>query len=662
MASTLHAALGAAAATLFFTCLGIVLTRRLVPAAVALALAPVVGWAAHSAVALPLFFAVPLSAANVVIVSALLLLAAMVAVRTMPQVAGRPDDAGAGAAGVPAWAYAAAAVLAIVPAAAILPKTAGDAVQLAVPIFDHAKVAIIDDMVKFGVPAGNPFFAGAPRLVYYYLWHFSAAELAVATGITGWEADVALTWFSAAASLAVMMGLAAWWGGREAAGLAVIFSAAASARTVLWWIFGAANVDTVVGRAAGFAGWLFQAAFAPQHIMSAACVCAAFVLIGRLAIRQHPLLVATLALLVAAGVESSTWIGGVTFAVAAPVAAAALIVRAEPRQRPRFVAALAIAAVLAAGLAVPFLRDQATAVAQRAEPALVLGFYPVLGDWFSDRLRAILDPPAFWLVLLAVELPAIYLTGLFGLGELALTRKLAPEIRCVVTALAALAAASLMVSWLIASTLGDNNDLGWRALLPAAMALTAFAAAAVARWMASRARVAVAAAVGAVVLGLPGGFELVRSDVFGDPAADGTLFAQSPELWTAVRRHAAAGERVANNPLFLADLTPWPINISWALLADRRSCFAGRELALISPSLPAGRREEIAAQFIRVFAGDASQADVAALATTYDCRVVVVTATDGAWTKDAFAASPFYRLVEKNAGRWRIYRMKAAGE
>ena len=43
-------------------------------------------------------------------------------------------------------------------------------------------------------------------------------ELALLTGISGWEADAALTWFAAFASLMLMMGLAAWFGGRATGG------------------------------------------------------------------------------------------------------------------------------------------------------------------------------------------------------------------------------------------------------------------------------------------------------------------------------------------------------------------------------------------------------------------------------------------------------------
>jgi len=151
----------------------------------------------------------------------------------------------------------------------------------------------------------------------------------------------------------------------------------------------------------------------------------------------------------------------------------------------------------------------------------------------------------------------------------------------------------------------------------------------------------------------------VRENAAGILAPDGKVFAQTPEMWAAVRRHAAADERVANNPLFLQDLTPWPVNLSWALLSDRRSCFAGRELTLAYTALPRARREAIDALFIRVFAGDASSQDIDDLARLYDCRVVVVTAQDGAWRRDPFATSALYRLAEHDA-RWRIYRLAAA--
>jgi hypothetical protein len=181
----------------------------------------------------------------------------------------------------------------------------------------------------------------------------------------------------------------------------------------------------------------------------------------------------------------------------------------------------------------------------------------------------------------------------------------------------------------------------------------------VSRLIAARARVALAAAVVAMVLGIPSAIDLMGVDFAGEPRRSGKLFAETPELWAAVRRHAAADERVGNNPLFMGEMTPWPVNISWALLSDRRSCYAGRELALVYTSLAAARLEAIDAQFVRVFGGNGSPDDIRDLAATYECRVIVVTPTDGAWGRDPFAASTFYRLAEEKPDRWRIYRATA---
>ena len=656
MASTLNAALSAVAATLFWTCLGASITRRYVPRSLMLPLAPVVGWAAHSAVALPIFRVVGFSQPSVLGTALLALLAGVLALRV------RPGEAEPGAT-VPAWAYLAAALLALLPAIALLPKYVADGVILAGPVFDHSKVAMIDEMARLGVPAGNPFFGAGQegRLVYYYLWHFGAAELVLAFRVSGWEADVAMTWFTGFASLALMMGLAVRLSARRSAALWIVpFAVAGSLRPLLSLLWGAENLERVLLPATGFAGWLFQAAWVPQHVMSASCVVAAVFLMSRLAQRRSIFLAAVLGLVVAAGFESSTWVGGVTFAPAALAAGAALVVLTAPRERLPFLGYLIVATVLAGCLAAPFLHDQLVATAIRGGGTpVVVEPYRVLGDFFPERLRRSLDLPAFWLVLLVVEFPAIYLTGTVAWATFLAAPDLDRERRLDTLALGLLAATGLAVSWLLVSTLGDNNDLGWRAVLPAILVLTVFSAVGLARWIAARAWIAVAAAVGAICLGLPGAIEIVRGNIVGHDQPEAKAFAQTPDLWAAVRRHAAPQERVGNNPLSLRGVTPWPIDISWALLSDRRSCYAGREFALVFTALPAARRAAIDAQFIRLFAGEGSADDVRDLATRYGCRVVVVTPADGAWSRDPFASSPLYRLVEAIPERWRIYRATA---
>ena len=651
MASPVNAALCALLATAFWSFLGYALTRHLLPRALAVGAAPVIGWAVHSAATLPIFFLIGFSPLAVVTVAALCV---ATAVATLKLTAASDAEA---APAIPWWAFAAAAVLALVPAVAILPKLAPDAVHLADPIFDHAKIAMIDAMVRQGLPPVDPIFGAVGphgQFFYYYLWHYSAAALALPLHVSGWEADIGLTWFTALASLSLLMGISVWLSKRSAAAIWVVaLAAAASLRGVLSWIFGPYALEPFLAPPTGFAGWLFQAAWAPQHLMSASCVVMAMLLIARHAQRQSVLLLLTLVLVVVAGFESSTYVGGITFAIAALVAVALLVVAIEPARRLRFLVGMAVAAVLVVCLAAPFLNNQLMAVAARGQNnPIVLRHFAVLGAMFPAAFRRLLDWPAYWLVLLPIELPATYVVGVMALVAMLRSGALPPE-KLATAALACLAAAGLLASWLLASTLGDNNDLGLRAVLPAASVLIAVAAAGL--LLLPRRAVIAATAIGGLILSLPDTAAMIRSNVDGTPTPDGSVFAQTPELWQAVRRYAAPTARVANNPLFLQDLTPWPANISWALLANRSSCFAGRELALALVPLSKDMLETINAQFIRVFAGEGAPADVAEMAKKYACDVVVIVPQDGAWNNDPFAASADYRLAETKDGHWRIY-------
>ncbi len=278
MAQALNVCLGAAVAVLFWTCLGLPVARRLMPPPLALASAPALGWAAHSVVALPVLSFVGFSTATVLSFSAVSIAVALLALRGT----GRSEGGG-----LPVWLYLAAAIVALAPAAAILPKVDADGVAFAAPIFDHSKVAIISEMTRLGVPPGNPFFGpageGAATLAYYYLWHFSAAQLALATGISGWEADAAMTWFTAFFTLMLMVGFASWLAGRSAAGAFVLLLAiAGSLRPLLAALFGADRVAAVMRTGTGFGGWYFQVAWSPQNVAAAGLVVLAIFLLGRL--------------------------------------------------------------------------------------------------------------------------------------------------------------------------------------------------------------------------------------------------------------------------------------------------------------------------------------------------------------------------------------------
>jgi hypothetical protein len=656
MASPINAVLCALVGAAFWSALGYAIARHLLPRVLALGAAPVIGWAVFSAASLPILSLIGFSTATVIGLAALGIALAGIGLRR--RLARPPSD-------LSQWALAAAtiaaAILALAPALALVPKYSQTGVHLAAPIFDHSKIAIIDAMTRQGLPPINPVFGGdfaggaAGHLVYYYLWHFSAAELALPLHASGWEADIGLTWFTAFASLTLMMALAVWLSQRAgAAVLVVALAASASLREVLSFFFGNYELEPFLQRPSGFAGWLFQSAWVPQHLMAASGTIASMLLLAQYAQRQQLAYLVTLAMVVAASFESSTFVGGVTFAIAALASAPLLLGAIERKRRATAILGLTLAAVLALGLAAPFIRDQFVFVAARdSAGAIGIDHFEVLGEMFPPTLRRILDLPAYWLILLPLEFPASFIAGIIALAAMLAARAPMPGWTKL---LGVLAAAGLTISWLVVSRLGDNNDLALRAILPAAMILIAFAAAGTLAAPRRGLRAAIAAfAFGGLILSLPDSAAMIDGNWRGIAAADEAAFAQTPELWTAVQRHASAGARVANDPLFLQDLTPWSANMSWALLADRSSCFAGRELAIPFAALSSERREAINDQFIRVFAGQALPADVGELATKYGCDVVVVVPQDGAWANDPFAARADYRLAESRDSRWRIY-------
>jgi hypothetical protein len=655
MASPVNAIVCALVATTFWALLGYAIGRHIFPRALASGAAAVIGWAAHSAAMLPIYIWIGFSPLAVVAGGLICIFVAGLSLSSVAPI----TKAEAGLT-VPVSAFAAAAFLALVPAVAILPKFSGDAVQFADPIFDHAKIAIVDGIARLGLPPVNPIFAasgGPDRLAYYYLWHFSAAEVARAVGASGWEADIGLTWFTALASLSLMMGLAVWLAKRSGAAFWVVALAAAGSLWVsLHALFNVHDFMPVLWPPIGMAGWLFQSTWVPQHVMAASCVVIATLLLTRYAQRPSLALALLVALLIVAGFESSTFVGGITFAVAALGTAPILFIATRPVQRTRFVVGLAIAALLVACLIAPFVLDQLAMVRARGGGSpIAVAPYTVFGEAFPHWLGRIMDLPGYWLIILPVELPAVYAAGIIALATSLRSALPRPE-KLAVATFACVAGAGAVVSWLLASTLGVNNDLGLRAIIPAEMVLIVVTAAAAGGLVQVGRRTAVAAtALAGLVLSLPDTGNIIRDNVAGRTRPGGEIFAQTPELWSTVHRYAAPNLRVANNPLFLDELTSWPVNISWALLANRSSCFAGRDLALAFAPLSQERRDTINAQFVRAFAGEGSAEDVKDMAAKYDCAVVVVVPQDGAWNHDPFAVSADYRLVENRNARWRIY-------
>jgi hypothetical protein len=455
-----------------------------------------------------------------------------------------------------------------------------------------------------------------------------------------------------------MMGLAVWLSSRAASAFWVLaIGATSSIRGILVWIFGWKIVGPVSGWPTGFGGWLFQSAWAPQHVAAAGCAVIAVFLLTCMARRQSWQLALAMSLVSAAAFESSTWVGGITYPLAVVAISAILLIGIDTERRWRFVALMAVATILAIAMSSMFIHDQFRAAMARGD-GMPISFLPyeALDEPIPEAIRRLLDLPTYWTVFLFVEFAAFYPAGFIFSVKL-LNEKLMPETRAAVISFSALAAVSLGIGSVLVSKIASNNDLAWRGVLPGVVVLIVLTAAGLGRYLhVMRARYAVAI-LGIVALALTGGARNIYSYLNVRPQASAKRFLDSVQMWAAVQKHSAMGERVANNPDFLADITPWRINISWALLANRRSCYAGPDFALPFAPVTRDRRAEIEAEFTRLFSGKLSHSDVDRMATEFNCSLVVVTPEDGAWTTGPLAADSTYNLLESKRDAWRIYRI-----
>ena len=167
MASFVNVLICAGAALFLYSCIGIPIAARAGLRPVALLLAPAFGWAVHSPIALLLFYLTNMSRPVVVAAFAVPLLVALIAAVIDRPVFGKGWTFGL----LTLVALVGAALLSLAVTAGVLPKISADGVALAAPIFDHSKVAMVNEIARLGVPPANPFFGGdggTGRLAYYY--------------------------------------------------------------------------------------------------------------------------------------------------------------------------------------------------------------------------------------------------------------------------------------------------------------------------------------------------------------------------------------------------------------------------------------------------------------------------------------------------------------
>jgi hypothetical protein len=538
-----------------------------------------------------------------------------------------------------------AGLVAVIIVLDLFPWRADDRLYFMWEAYDHVKVAMVDGMVREGLPPRNPYYSPdgeAIPLVYYYGTHFLAASVCKLTGIAGWPGDVVVSWYAAFAFITLCAGWAIRWAGAAAGKWAVLACMLGSPEWPLRAALGPVGYlfQSPGGEAAGIATVSAQAVWAPQHVLAAAAaVLAMWALVRHVADELDGW---RTAVVIGGGfavcASSSAWI-----AVAVVFAAPGVLIATRGRGwRP------VLGGAVAAGvLAAPVLVAVATQPREASIP-FPIGLHLLDASRLAENIE-LLNVPLYWLEFLPRRLGVCYVVGLLALWA----GRRSTDVRMALY----VALSCLLMSQFFKSGIQDN-DLGWRGLLPAILLLNARAAA----WRCNAPHgPARPWWVVGVVFGLAAflGQQQVayRPWKHPDKLAVSRAFAQQPAAWEAVRRHTQPDDLVANNPTAYDSMIPFGgNNVNWALLADRPAALSNEIVARVTSfGRDPAPRDEALQLVLRLF-HDSAAAEQAArdVRDKLKVKALMLDRLDPVWPGDAIEGSGAWKLVEESE-HWKVY-------
>jgi hypothetical protein len=576
-----------------------------------------------------------------------------------------------------------AALWAVIPTINIFPAVYQDGLFVNAPIFDHAKIAIVDAIAREGLLPINPYYAPNGEkilLIYYYTWHFLASQLKLLVGVTGWQAEVALNWFTGLATIGFLCALAIRLTRQARTGVFLLLLALTGPLAdLLPWLLGP-RWENWVGYPPGHGLELLwiQMSWVPQHVFSALSVVVLIFLITRvLSSNRLQLNYAVIAGLSAASAfGSSTWVGGVGLTLSLPF----LVMAAGLLHLPRFhyintlkVALLAV--IVCILFALPPLISQASGPSlTHSELPFRLGLYTATRFFNKEPYWGYIGHILlFWLQFLPLNLGIVIILG--GLTLLARSCLVLEERIFQALSIGSTLGFLLVVQFVKSSIY--NNDLGWRAVLVPVMLSLVWSAIALAdliscqvtptvKWRFNalfiRWRPAILSmAIVGVTIGI---LSSVRLWQFPDPSyhqPDANTLAlhqgalRQQQAWAKVREYAGPTERVQANPDGYAAVTSWPATLPYALFADRAIAYANPEYTTVFAYRYDRTKNIQQYQLIQnVFSAQPTEQALRTVRDTLKVKVLLVDKFDAVWHTDAIESSGFYQLVYKEAD-FKIY-------
>lgn len=363
-----------------------------------------------------------------------------------------------------------AIIISLIVVSGLYIKLRGDVYFPSMIMFDHLKVGIIDAIKREGLPVINPFTISVNndgQLHYYLLWYATAALIASALHISGWVANIIMTFSTAAASFLTIAGIYRKISGVnstkiKAISLIFLISISGSSTIFFGMLFGSHSRLFFSGEHP-LEPWLVQASWVPQHIASASLMC--FLIVSFYSEKSYSLRVSLVqSMLISSCFGMSAWIGSVVFGMTSIFLF--LLDLCTGVKFKLIIKKWLTPALISVAISYPMIVNQMDVSIRNGRKLLDFSVFPTL-DNQSSLLRII----SYFSIYMIICFPMLYPAFL---GWLCKKKKdiLIDKDKQV---LLITTISSMLISLFIKSSI-ENNDLGWRAIIPAVIIMSAFSA------------------------------------------------------------------------------------------------------------------------------------------------------------------------------------------
>ena len=568
---------------------------------------------------------------------------------------------------------------AIIPTIDIFPALYQNGLFVNDRIFDHAKVALVDAIVREGMPPINPYYAPNGEtipLIYYYTWHFLVSQVKLIANVTGWQAEVAFNWFTGFATISFLSALAIRITKKAITGFLLLILALAGPPTdALYFLLGPRWENFIRHPEHGLEVLWIQMGWVPQHVFSALALMVLLFIVNQvLTSKIFKIRYAVIAgLCAAAAFGSSTWVGGIGFLLVLPFVIGMSIWLRLPRCNYINTLKTALLAIFVCVLfALPLI------ISQVSGPSLTESELPFgLGLYTATRLISkesylgyIVHMILFWLQFLPLNLGIIFVLG--SLSMFNHPSKILEE-RIFLNLSIGATFGFLIITQFIQSTFW-NNTFGWRAVLVPVMLLMVWSAIALTklvtynnieqwrskvfleRWQTTIFTLVI---IGLTV-GILSSLRILQWPTPYYPPSTEILaqhqgFLLQQEAWAKVREYAKPKDKVQANPDGYAILTPWPATLPYALFADRATAYANPEYATVfAYRYNQTEREQQYHLIQNIFSEHPNIESIRIAHDILKIKVLLVDKFDKVWNSDAIENSGLYDLVHKTIN-FKIY-------